>query len=531
MGRILADPKKGLDVSPSPKLRLRYLLLAAVFVPGLAGCVFQSPAISAVDVEKPPAVVRSPVKAHLLDGSTIVYPVGVTLSGNTVTGTGIRYALGSTTGVPSSSIPLDSIAGMEAYDRKVDAAGSVAGSSLGAAAAVVGGVVLAVALFGSCPTFYADSAGTELLQGEGFSYSVAALLEQRDVDRLRLEPRPDGRVSLVVRNEALETHYINHIEIIEAIHGKGEIVLPDQGGRPVAVANLTAPLRIRDRSGRDISAAVRSADQEVFATASATLDNVTESDLDDWIDLEIPAGGGDSVAIIMEMRNSLLNTVLLYDHILGAPGIKALDFLGKDLENISGAVEMAKWYSSHMGMRISVLEGSRWRQVARIGDSGPIAFHQLAVMIPATRNERGNVSVRLAFVADDWRIDALETSSEIRRPTARRIAPARVTMSEASKNSPALAALLDPDESYLITSPGNSFRVEFDAGSSPGVSRTFMLASQGYYTEWVRGSWIKAASGKPFKPTRAALLQAIKSWRSKQDEMERDFYSSRIATR
>jgi hypothetical protein len=57
-----------------------------------------------------------------------------------------------------------------------------------------------------------------------------------------------------------------------------------------------------------------------------------------------------------------------------------------------------------------------------------------------------------------------------------------------------------------------------------------MLASQGYYTEWVRGSWIKNATGVPFEPTSASLLKAIKSWRSRQDELEKQFYSSRIAT-
>jgi len=524
---------KYVPIASKLELRLLFLPIVAGLSLGGLACVIQSPAIEPVNMLKPPTLVRSPVKAHLLDGSTVVYPSGFTLAGDRITSTGQRYALGSGTSVGSINIPLDSIVGMETYDRRVNVPASV----LASAAATAGGALLTVgaliAIFGSCPTFYADSAGVELLQGEGFSYSVAPLLEQRDVDRLRLAPTLDGRVVLHVRNEALETHYINHIEIIEALHGKEEVILPDQGGRPVAVSNAVAPLSVRDRSGRDISQAVRAADDDVFSTNLSTLENVTESDLDDWIDIVIPApGDADSVAIVMDMRNSLLNTVLLYDHILGAPGVKSLDFLGKDLENISGAVEMAKWYSSHMGMRVSVLDGGSWRRVARIGDSGPIAYHQLAVMVPAIRNDGGSgIRVRLAFVADDWRIDAIRASTSYRRPVTRSIPAARVAMSNASQNDAALASLIEPDEGYLITSPGHSFRVEFDAGKQVSESRTFMLASQGYYTEWVRGSWIKSASGEPFVPSSAALLKAIRGWRAKQGDMERRFYSSRIATR
>jgi hypothetical protein len=151
-------------------------------------------------------------------------------------------------------------------------------------------------------------------------------------------------------------------------------------------------------------------------------------------------------------------------------------------------------------------------------------------MIPAVTNGGNTVKVRLAFVADDWRIDAIGASSSWRRPSVHRIPPARVEMADSVQNTSARATLLEPDERYLITSPGQSFRVVFDAGAATSGHRTYLLASQGYYTEWVRGSWIKEATGVPFKPSSASLLKAIQSWRSKQPEMEKQFYSSRIAT-
>jgi hypothetical protein len=47
----------------------------------------------------------------------------------------------------------------------------------------------------------------------------------------------------------------------------------------------------------------------------------------------------------------------------------------------------------------------------------------------------------------------------------------------------------------------------------------------------VRGDWIKQASGKAFTPTSDVLVDAIRGWRSKQQQMEQRFYNQRIAAR
>jgi hypothetical protein len=185
-----------------------------------------------------------------------------------------------------------------------------------------------------------------------------------------------------------------------------------------------------------------------------------------------------------------------------------------------------------MGMRISVQDGANYRPVARIGDSGPIAFHKMAVIVPAVRGSDGKVHLRLSFVADDWRIDAISASDSWRRPAPRRIPAARIAMADPAQNEAAKNALRDVDSGYLITSPGQSFRMEFDVGSAPnGSARSWLMASQGYYTEWVRGSWIKSATGKPFAANNQTLVEAIRDWRRKQSSMEKQFYSTRISAR
>jgi hypothetical protein len=55
-----------------------------------------------------------------------------------------------------------------------------------------GTVVLLKALFGSCPTVYSTTGDESLFEAESFSYSIAPLLEARDVDVVRHAVVVDG---------------------------------------------------------------------------------------------------------------------------------------------------------------------------------------------------------------------------------------------------------------------------------------------------------------------------------------------------
>ena len=232
--------------------------------------------------------------------------------------------------------------------------------------------------------------------------------------------------------------------------------------------------------------------------------------------------------IVLRLRNSLLNTTLLYDVMLGDPGARSLDWVGKDLKQVGPALAVAQWYQQRMGMNVAVNDGRQYRVVAHLRDTGPIAWKDVAIVVPVVTP--GSVRVRLTFPMDNWRIDRIAVAHRFRRVSPTVIRLAEVREGETS-NPTALASMHDADGRYLQTSPGQRFTAVFHPRSS-AEPRTFFLAAQGYYTEWVRASWLRSPrADHGFVPSDSALARALDRWRMSQDSLEALFTATRIPTR
>jgi hypothetical protein len=289
----------------------------------------------------------------------------------------------------------------------------------------------------------------------------------------------------------------------------------------------------RDRTGRDVSGELAARDSVSFATHAGVLARAGVDDMHDHIELAIPRPAGrDSVAVVLRVRNSLLNTVLFYDMMLGSAGAKALDWLGSDLQRIGPAVQLGAWYSSRFGMWVTVDDGGVYRDVARVADTGPIAWKDIAVLVPVPA-DGDSMRIRLSFVMDEWRIDQARVALDARRAEPRSIPLADVIGADDASIPDALLRMAEPDELYVETGPGHRFTARFHAGADPdGGTRTFLLSSQGFYTEWIRPDWVRVAQQpEPFTPGDATLLAALQRWHEVKPEFERRFYETRIPVR
>ncbi len=510
---------------------MRALLALALLVLTACAITVRTLEVEPVATEgEKPLVVRSPVKAHLVDGSTVVFADGLTVLDDRVVGDGVRYDLVLKEDQRVTELPLDDIAAMESFSTPV-AKGTTAVASTGATAGgTVVGLGVLKAIFGSCPTTYSLEGDEPVLEAESFSYSIAPGFEARDLDRLGISGQSAGRVALEMRNEALETHYINQVGLLAVEHDPGYTVMRDGEGRALIVHGLRTPASAIDNSGRDVLAELADVDGQAWETPAARLAALGADDFRDSIVLEFPASPDAGAVAVLRLRNSLLNTVLLYDVMLKGQGFRALDWLGRDLDGLYARWQLARWYRDRMGLRISVRRDGRWREVAALDDTGPIAWQDIAVELPAT--DGGVLALRLDFVSDNWRIDRVALATLAGVGEFERIPLVAITDAEGAHHREAELALAQRDEDYVVTYPGQQLRLLFDTGAPPpGRERTFFLDATGYYIEWMRRDWLEARPDRAFKPGDAALLAALERWREQRDGLRERFDATRINLR
>jgi len=506
-------------------------LLSLVACVTLSSCVVHRLDVIPVEVsEEAPITIESPVKAHLSDGSTVVFPGGITVADGSIRGLGERFDLTLSSSSAVNRISLDEVAAMESYQTPVNTGATVAASAGSSVLWVVGGAAAIVALFGSCPTVYSLDGGVPVLESELFSYSIAPSFQARDIDRLGNRSVSDGILELEVRNEMVETHYIDQIEILEVTHPLDKSAYPDEKGRALVVGRRLPPSSAVDQSGRDVLDAVRTADDISWMTPDERLTNSSADDFTDHLDVEFPVlAGVENPALVLRMRNSLLNTVLLYDVMLQQQGFGAIDWLGHDLQQFGSKAELGLWYRKHMGLTVSVWKNGAYRKVARIGDQGPIAWSERAVRLPASEGD--TIKVRLSFVTDNWRFDQVSLALESESASTRIVSVNEASTAEGDR--PDIPGyLVAADRKYLITRPRDRVTLKFPVGDAAyGQSRTFFLATDGYYIEWMRSAWLTQEHRKKFKPGDAALLAALSIYSQKRDGLRERFEATKIPVR
>jgi hypothetical protein len=514
-------------------MRRRWILPCVLLSAFLSACISARQVTTEEVTVAVPRSVTTPIKIHLRTGNILIYAAGASITRDSIIGSGGQYYSPTLEKLQAPrGVALTDVVGVEAFRTSVDMGKSVAYSLISVvltrgiinyAMYPQGGVIKA--LFGSCPTVYSDSAGTPVLETESFSYSIAPLIAKRDVDRLRAQPDANGRIRLEVRNEALETHYIDQLELLEVPHAANETVYPAPYGAPIAFTDQRIAYRAQDRAGRDVASVIARADELTFATADRTLAAATDSDPLDHIDLVFARPAADSIALALRMRSSLLTTLLFYEYMLHRPGPAALDWLANDMARIATIAEFGRWYGANMGLRVQVWRNGGYEQIARLADFGPIAYRHVALMIPAGSED--SVRVRLEFTADQWRIDELALAPG-RRATTSKIPLAGIVTPLGDARADLTAQLLKADERDVSTVAGERFFADFMTAPAT-TPRTFLLAAQGYYTEWIRGEWLQTATDSTaFDPARVHMGELLAEWRAQKPAMEASFFASKV---
>ncbi|MEX1364438.1 MAG: hypothetical protein AB1Z98_15035 [Nannocystaceae bacterium] len=386
------------------------------------------------------------------------------------------------------------------------------------------------ACFGSCPTFYRPGQDDEPSQilAEGFSASIARSLEATDVDALGDWQHDGGPLQLLMRNEALETHVVRHVEVLAVPQPDGAEVLRD-GDEFWASGRSHAPSAC-DSDGGDCRLALRAQDDQAFQSRASPRDLAAR----ETIRLRLPRGEG-PVGVVLRARNTLLNTFLFYQALAffgprAGEQLSALDRAEPD----DPAVQRLRRFGELMAdIEIAVrTRGGRWVSIGSYREIGPLAWETKVVPVPEALLARlpdDVVDVRLRLTQGYWKLDRVALA-ELDHPLVPvRLAPTAAWRDDDREpDADALARLLDP-ESTLVTYPGDRVRLGYDAPEGPHV---LFLDSRGYYYEWMRSEWLfdfDPAAGRELLGTpRRALRRLAPYYARVEAGAEEVFWNSQV---
>lgn len=521
---------------------------AAAALALLAGCgkTVWTPTLHQADQPPPQDQEKTFLKVHMHSGELYVLSSWtVDEEGRLIRGAGTRYDVDRRpilgTSEPGGdhaggdrpgdrgfaiAIPMDSIALLEASQR---GAMRPAGLTVMAVMTTVYGATTAYcvadpkACFGSCPTFYAADGEGERLMAEGFSGSIARVLEERDLDAL-YHARPSGsRFEITMRNEALETHAVRRIRLHAVARPPGGRVFATPAGDYHAAGSPRPPSSCRAAEG-DCLEAVLAMDGRGRTSVTDSADLAAR----EVVELEFPVTEG-PLGLVLGARHTFVSTFLLYQT-MAYMGTAAGEFFAR-LER-GDPVYLARLRALFEGLgriEVSVADADGvWRPVGAYGEPGPLATDVQLLPLPATE---GHLRVRLELAKGYWRIEyvGLARLEEARASIV--LEPVEVVTVAGTPAGPdALAALRD-EERYLVTYPGDEHRLVFRLPPSGPDGLELFLESQGYYYEWMREEWLKeensAMTALILFDSDAYLRRLAPAFKRGESEMERTFWSSR----
>ncbi len=470
------------------------------------------------------------IKAHMRDGKVyVLYNWSFDSSANSMNGYGSLLDINRRTlemrgdlkkaevteAVMPFNIQLSDIALIETNDP---------GRSLAAPLAVVTGITGAVAIicltnpkacFGSCPTFYAANKDTMMLQAEGFSTSIAPSLEKNDIDMLYHAVATE-EFDVVVTNEAMETHMINHMKLLVFDRDDHERVFAGIDGMFYKCANISTASTCISPLG-DCKQTSESIDGvEYFSLADST-DLNTREELFLTFD-----NAGSSAGLVIAKRQTLMTTFLMY---------QGLAYMGNTAGHWLAEMERGKGpKNAHLFNLLGGIEvytkdaNGKWVLQGIMHETGPIATD--VNIVPLKGVPKGKLELKLRLNKGLWRLDHIALAQIVAAVEPKVVEPYTVEVIHGEEKN-ALDKLHD-EKAYLVTYPGDAYRVRYRL---PATGVELFLDSKGYYLEWMRDVWIKEQSlaklnmfiRKPGK----YLKKAAPEFKKYEPTMEKTFWESR----
>jgi hypothetical protein len=420
-------------------------------------------------------------------------------------------------------IDLDSVAIFET--NVIEPSGTIAAMTVftGITAAItVYCIANPKACFGSCPTFYVMDEDSLRPQAEGFSASIAPSLEATDVDALYRAKASGKSFEIEMRNEALETHVVRHVDLLVVPRVAGHRVYFGTDGCFWESDSLFHPASAMAPEGDCLPLLFDADGFERYSVADST--NLESKEI---IELEFERIPRQSYGLIIGCRQTLLSTYLLY---------QTYAYMGNSIGNWFTKIENHQIPQTRNpiqnllgGIEVMVQDSiGDWQTAGQVKEYGPLAADQH--LVPLGRLQNGPMKIRLRMTQGNWRIDDVALASLTRPVQAVHLHPDLV-LKNGFVDDRARELLCNSTEA-LVTLPGDTYTLRYRLPAADSDWELF-LESRGYYLEWIRKEWIEeenpALLSEMFLNPQAAMKRLAPEFKRVEAEMEDCFWRSRFA--
>lgn len=476
------------------------------------------------------------IKAHLKNGNVCILDPDWTIDtiNNKLRGYGTEYDFNRREIFKGSlNIPLDSVAIYETNKKlRQEEVSRIAMITVLSALNVAGGInciLYPKSCFGSCPTFYLE--GHQALQSadaEGFSTAVSPSLEASDIDALQEVKIIDSKVSLTMKNEALETHCVNKVELWCCPK------LPNQE----VFHSREDKFYTSDKSYFLNKATADEGDVTEKLIGNDGLERFSLSDPKNLKSREVillefdQVQANSKLGLVLHFRQSLMTTYLFYS-MIGYMGDLASDFMVRMEKDQSIKSKFRNGFHKALGdIEIYCWDQNQNKWVFQNGcnETGPIAINkQISPLISA--NTSPKVKIKLILNKGLWRIDFAKLVNIVGDVEPVKLKP-NVVYNKGKEDVDALRNLSN-DTNYLISMPGSEYRMYFNIPADLSSSDFFLL-SKGYYIEWMREHWLKDKNLYKLNQLLVHPSHYLKReagfYKKYESDIELNFWNSRIDT-
>jgi len=472
------------------------------------------------------------LKGHLKNGDVVIFSNTwkVDTITNEVSGTGVRYDFNRHR--ISDGLQTVSIDSVSVFESNEQIYGSESGRIAGLTILTGLDVVLSIycftnpkACYGSCPTFYRNpDLNVHYADAEGFSNAIAPSMEYTDVDALNYSTRGNSVFKLTMKNEALETHCVDEVNLLafekesglNIFHTSNDKYFSCKGEYPIVKA-------IADNY--DVTKLLLHPDKTERFSLSDSADITSKETI--FLDFgnQIP----DNPGLIVDFRQTLMTTYFIYNSIAYC-GDEYSDMIAKIESNSEVKTRVKNGLRKELGgidVYVQRKGSDKWILQGTFYETGPIAINRQMVPLDS---EIGKI--KLEMNKGLWRVDylALTDVKEEVKPIV--LSPFLVTK-KGKVDFTSQKALGSPQE-YIYSLPGDEFEFSYKLPSLDKEYSLF-LSSEGYYLEWMRKDWLK---DKNLAKLKELLLFPKKYLRSEtanyklyESKMEDQFWGSRIDTK